>query len=88
MKKKSNRTYGAYLFKDKDPIIDETRTLLEDVFGQRVNNKMFSKIEEDGGPTVACMRGWFFGEIRRPRNETIEATGRAVGYRRRWVKMK
>jgi hypothetical protein len=87
-KKTSTRTYGAYLFKDKDPIIDETRTLLEDVFGQRVNNKMFVKISEDGGPTVSCMRGWFFGDIRRPKNETIEATGRAVGYRRRWVKMK
>lgn len=87
-KKNSGRVYGSYLFKDKEPVIDETRTLFENVFGERINNRMLAKIEKDGGPTVSCMRGWFFGEIKKPQNVTIEAAGRAVGYRRRWVKMK
>lgn len=81
------RTYGSYLFRDKEPIIDETRTLFEDVFGERVNNAMFRKVEASGGPTAGCMRGWFFGDIKRPKNETIEAAGRALGYRRKWIKM-
>jgi hypothetical protein len=85
--KRAPRVYGSYLFKDKEPVIDETRTLFEDVFGERINNKMFSKIEEDGGPTTSCMRAWFFGDTKRPKNETIEAAGRAIGYRRKWVKM-
>lgn len=87
-RKTRSRVYGAYRFVDKEPIIDETRTLLEDVFGQRVNNKIFRKIQDSGGPTVGCLQGWFFGDIRRPKNETIEATGRAIGYRRKWVRMK
>jgi hypothetical protein len=86
-KKSTPHTYAAYRFRDKDPSIDETRTLLEDVFGERVNNKMFAKIEKDGGPSIGCMSAWFFGKTRRPKNETLEAAGRAVGYRRRWVKM-
>jgi hypothetical protein len=84
----TERVYGAYRFKDKDPSIDQTRTLFEDVFGERVNNKMFAKVEESGGPSVGCMVGWFFGKTRRPKNETLEAAGRAIGYRRQWVKMK
>lgn len=89
-KKKSNgyRTYGSYRFKNKEPVIDMTRTLFEDVYGEKISNKMLADIEKKGGPTVSCMRGWFFGETRRPKNETIEASGRAIGYQRQWVKMK
>lgn len=81
------RLYKSYMFRGKDPAIDETRTLFEDVYGERVNNKMLRDIEEKGGPTASCMRGWFFRDTKRPKNETLEASGRAVGYRRKWVKM-
>jgi hypothetical protein len=86
-KKREPRIYKSYLFKDKEPVIDMTRTLFEDVFGERVNNKMFAKVAEAGGPTIGCMRGWFFGETKRPKNETIEAAGRALGYQRKWSKI-
>jgi hypothetical protein len=83
------RAYKSYLFKNKDPIIDETRTMIEDATGMKINSKgVLKSIEENGGPTVSCMRGWFFGEIKCPQNVTVEATGRALGYRRTWVKMK
>jgi hypothetical protein len=81
------KTYGAYLFKQKDPAIDELRTVVEDHFGHRVNNKDLTQISEDGGPTVGTMKAWFFGKTRRPQNPTLEAAGRAMGFRRRWVKM-
>lgn len=80
--------YKAYLFKDKEPVIDLTRTLFEDVYGRRIDTKMLAEIEQNGGPTVGCMRGWFFGETMRPNNVTIEAAGRALGYERQWVKMR
>lgn len=82
------RTYKAYLFRNKEPVIDETRTLIEDVYGERINNKILADIEKNGGPTVGCTRGWFFGKTCRPKNETLEAAGRSFGYRRQWVKMK
>lgn len=93
MAKKANgnssmRVYKSYLFKDKEPVIDMTRTLFEDFFGRRIDGKMLAEIEKSGGPTTGCMRGWFFGETKRPKNETIEASGRAIGYERVWVKQK
>lgn len=80
--------YKSYVFKDKEPVIDMTRTLLEDVYGERINNKMLAEVSKNGGPTVSCMRAWFFGDTKRPSNVTIEAAGRALGYERIWRKMK
>lgn len=80
--------YASYTFKDKEPVIDMTRTLFEDIYGRRVDGKMLAEIQKNGGPTVSCMRGWFFGETRRPNNVTIEAAGRSLGYERTWRKMK
>jgi len=81
-------TYGAYLFKEKEPVIDMTRTLLEDVYGRRIDNKMLAEIQKQGGPTASCMRGWFFGDTMRPNNVTVEACGRSLGYERIWRKRK
>lgn len=82
------KQYKSYMFRNKEPAIDMTRTLFEDVFGRRVDNKMLKEIEKNGGPTSSCMRGWFFGATKRPKNETLEASGRALGYQRVWVQMK
>ena len=80
--------YQAYMFKDKDPAIDELRTMVEDNFGGRVNYKMLSNMHNDGGPSTSCMANWFFGKTRRPTNPALEAAGRALGFRRQWVKLK
>jgi hypothetical protein len=92
-KKKSNGhhhapIYKSYVFRTKDPAIDELRTLVEDHFGKRVNNKMLEQISEDGGPSSACMRAWFFGKTKRPQNPTLEAAGRSMGYERVWQRMR
>lgn len=90
-KKKSNGRmplYQSYLFRDKDPAIDELRTVVEDYFGERVNKKRLAEINESGGPTQGCMASWFFGKTKRPQNATLEAAGRALGYKRTWSKMK
>ena len=82
-----SRLYGAYRFKDKDPAIDEIRTLVEDYFGNRVNSKDLTSIKEAGGPTAGTMGSWFFGKTKRPQSATLEAAGRAIGYKRKWVRM-
>jgi hypothetical protein len=81
------KTYAAYRFRTKDPAIDEFRTIAEDHFGHRVTKKDCQAIEEAGGPTAKTVAEWFFGETLRPQNPTLEAAGRALGYRREWVKM-
>jgi hypothetical protein len=85
---KNGHLYGAYVFRTKDPAIDTLRTVIEDHFGHRVTGKDLGHIHEAGGPSTACMRAWFFGKTRRPQNPTLEAAGRALGYKRVWQRMK
>jgi hypothetical protein len=78
--------YRSYSFKTKDPAIDELRTIVESHFGHRVTNKDLREINEAGGPAAGTMASWFFRKTRRPQSATLEAAGRAIGYRRKWVK--
>jgi hypothetical protein len=85
----SMRLLRAYMFRDKDPAIDALRTVIQDSTGDRaLKSGTLRTIAEDGGPTLACMQGWFRGDTKRPQNATLEAAGRAVGMRRVWVKHK
>ena len=91
MAKKSNghlhhgpKKYQAYMFRSKDPVIYEMRTIVQDEFG-KLNHKALRKIEEQGGPTAGCLVGWFHGSVKRPNNATVEAAGRAMGRKRVWV---
>jgi hypothetical protein len=76
----------AYLFRDKDPVIDQLRTMAEDQFGSRVSRKMLQNIEDKGGPRLGTMGNWFFGAVKRPQSATVEGCGRALGYERKWIK--
>lgn len=79
------KLYRSYMFKTRDPVIDELRTLVNDTFG-RVGYKAYKQIEADGGPTPSTLHNWFEGETKRPHSASIEAAGRAIGYKRVWVK--
>jgi hypothetical protein len=80
------KTYAAYRFITKDPAIAELQTVIEDHFGRRVTGKELVEVKDSGGPAAGTMRSWFFGKTRRPQNATLEAAGRALGYRRKWIK--
>ncbi len=81
--------YQAYVFRDKDPAIDEFRTVAQDYFGKRnLAYDDYKVVEEQGGPTWGCVKAWFEGKTRRPQNATLEAAGRAIGYERVWRKMR
>lgn len=84
----SLRLYKSYMFKEKDPVIDELRTIAEDYFGKRINNHDMTQITEAGGPSVACMRAWWLGDTKRPTSATVEAAGRAMGFQRVWKRMR
>jgi hypothetical protein len=77
------------MFRVKDPVIDELRTIFQDRTGdQKLSRATLEEVAESGGPTTACMQGWFRGKTKRPQNCTIEAAGRALGMKRTWIKDK
>ena len=78
--------YKAYNFRTKDPVIDELRTLMQDEFGS-VKHKALAEVHDEGGPATTTMRNWFHGKTRRPTSAAVEAAGRAIGWKRQWVKM-
>jgi hypothetical protein len=80
------KIYKAYNFRTKDPVIDELRTIAQDAYG-KLNHKALADIERSGGPSASCMSNWFFGKTRRPQSASTEAAGRAMGFKRKWVKL-
>jgi hypothetical protein len=72
--------YKSYNFRNKDPIIDEVRTL--------VNGTSYKEIHNASGVSVTTLHGWFNGKTRRPQYATIMAVVHAVGYRSRLVRSK
>lgn len=81
------RLYKSYMFKSKDPVIDELRTMVQDQFGS-LKHKALRQVEEGGGPSVSCMIAWFHGDTKRPNSCSIEAAGRSMGKQRVWVNLK
>ncbi len=79
--------YKSYVFKDKDPVIDELRTFVQGTKGG-LSYGTLNNIQNEGGPTASCMAGWFFGGTKRPQSATVEAAGRALGYKRVWQRMR
>ena len=72
--------YRSYNFVDKDPVIDELRTVIQREGFMKKGG--LSKLSTLSGVSYSCYENWFFGETKRPQNASIEATARAMGYRR------
>jgi transcriptional regulator with XRE-family HTH domain len=75
-------TYKSYSFTDKDPIIDEIRTVVQD------SGVSYRQIEEESGVTSWTLRSWFDGKTRRPQAATLNAVARALGYKLGFVPYK
>lgn len=80
-----SRIFGAYNFRAKDPAIDAFKTIVQDRYG-KVTRKALKEIDAGGGPRAGTMTAWFYGKTYRPQNASLEAAGRAMGYRRVWQK--
>jgi hypothetical protein len=68
-------TYKSYNFINKDPIIDEIRTVYQD---SGVNYKW---IEDNSGVTSQTLSNWFSGKTRKPQAATVNAVLRSMGYK-------
>ena len=68
-------TYKSYSFTEKDPIIDEVATAINDC---GVN---YSWIQEHSGVTRATLHSWFGGKTRKPQAATINAVLHSLGYK-------
>jgi len=72
------KPYKTYLFREKDPIIDKTRTVVED------SGLSYAEIEEKSGVSTSTMYNWFHGNTRRPQFCTVNAVGGACGKELVW----
>ena len=73
------KVYKSYNFIDKDPVIDELRTVFK-----RYGIK-YQYVEDRSGVTTQTLRNWFEGKTKRPLNSTVEAVLRAIGGKREIV---
>jgi transcriptional regulator with XRE-family HTH domain len=75
-------TYKSYNFVDKDPIIDEIRTIVEK------SGENYARVHEQSGVAITTLTNWFDGPTKRPQAATLNAVARALGYKLGFVKMR
>jgi hypothetical protein len=68
-------TYKSYSFVDKDPMIDEIRTIV-----QR-SGASYQWVHENSSVAVGTLTKWFDGSTRRPQAATMNAVLRSLGYK-------
>lgn len=78
------RLYRTYRFIDKDPVIDEMRTLIQD----EGLMKKLTIVHQLSGVATATLDNWFNGETVSPQNRTVSAVATSLGYKRQWSKSK
>ena len=67
--------YKSYSFKDKDPVIDRLRTMI-----QR-EGVSYSELADMSGVSVQTFYNWFDGATRKPQYATVMAVAYALGYK-------
>lgn len=78
------RLYRTYRFIDKDPVIDEMRTLLQD----EGLIKKLDLVHQLSGVSTSTLENWFNGDTVSPQNRTVSAVATSLGYKRAWEKQK
>jgi hypothetical protein len=68
-------TYKSYNFIDKDPMIDEVRTIVEQ------SGATYQWINSTSGVSITTISKWFDGSTRRPQAATMNAVLRSLGYK-------
>ena len=72
-------TYRSYAFRNKDPIIDKIRTVVED------SGKGYLAIHESSGVSTTTLYNLFHGKTRRPQFASLNAVARALNHELRLV---
>jgi DNA-binding phage protein len=73
--------YKTYNFVDKDPVIDELRTIIQDTAALKgvSENRMWDTIADDIGMSRGTLWKWFVGDTCYPRHAGVKAVARALG---------
>lgn len=77
------QAYKTYRFRDKDPMIDKLRTVLQAEYpGMRKNGSLinYGLAASHSGVSQSTLRNWFEGETRRPQFASMCATARGAGH--------
>lgn len=78
------KTYRTYRYINKNPVIDVARTAIQDT---NLYNKQGIKIVATLATlSKATLDGWFYGDTRSPRHDSIAAVMTALGYVNEWKK--
>ena len=77
------KIHRTYRFRDKDPVIDEMRTLVQDE-GLIKKLRIVSQLS---GVSTTTLDNWFNGDTISPQNRTICAVTSSLGYARKWEKV-
>jgi len=72
--------YKSYSFRDKDPVIDEVRTLLQD------SGQSYKDVHTASGVSVGTLHNWFEGTTKKPQYATVMAVVHALGYRSKFIR--
>lgn len=76
------RVLRPYNFIDKDPVIDEVRTVVQD----EGLIKKLGIVADLSSLSKATIDSWFNGDTKRPQNASIMAVMISLGYQRTWKK--
>ena len=68
----SMHLYKTYSFKEKDPIIDKVRTIIQD---QKLS---YAEIERRTRVSPSTLYNWFSGPTKRPQHASIKAVIRSL----------
>lgn len=68
-------TYKSYSFVDKDPIIDEIRTIYQ------ASGSSYKEVHENSGVSANTLSAWFSGPTKKPQSATINAVLRSMGWK-------
>jgi hypothetical protein len=79
--------YRSYSFVDKDPVIDEVRTIVQQAGLLRKKGGL-QQLYALSGVASSTTHNWFFGSTKKPNNATIEAVARSLGFRRKFERFK
>lgn len=73
--KQTGFTYKSYNFTEKDPVIDEIRTIVQQ------HGATYKEIHEHSGVAAATLTAWFTGPTKKPQAATINAVLRSMGWK-------
>jgi transcriptional regulator with XRE-family HTH domain len=68
-------TYKSYSFLDKDPMIDQVRTIIQD------SRMTYKALSAASSVSVQTISRWLDGQTRKPQAATFNAVLRACGYK-------